>query len=128
MDNVKILNYEYDASNGQEIFISAEDIKNDILLGFVRLRIPYKPFRQEIISNSAGIRELHVYGAATALDKEGEVQHRGLGKQLMNEAEKIAREKFDIKKLLVISGIGVKEYYRTLGYKNDGVYVSKVLS
>ena len=128
LDNVKILNYEYDASNGQEIFISAEDIKNDILLGFVRLRIPYKPFRQEIISNSAGIRELHVYGAATALDKEGEVQHRGLGKQLMNEAEKIAREKFDIKKLLVISGIGVKEYYRTLGYKNDGVYVSKVLS
>ena len=127
-DKVKILHEEYDASLGKEIFISANDASQDILLGFVRLRIPFKPFRKEITSNSAGIRELHVYGTATALNKEGEVQHHGLGKQLMQEAEKIAKEKFDIKKLLVISGIGVKEYYRNLGYKNDGVYVSKRLS
>ena len=126
-DNVKILKEEYEASNGTEIFISAEDVKNDILLGFTRLRIPYKPFRKEITSNSAGVRELHVYGTATALQKEGEIQHKGLGKQLMQEAEKIAKEKYDIKKLLVISGVGVREYYRNLGYKNDGVYVSKVL-
>src|SRR3989344_2184287 len=126
-NNIKILHEEYDASNGKEIFISAEDVKNDILLGFARLRIPYKPFRPEITPNSAGIRELHVYGAATALDREGEVQHKGLGKQLMQEAEKIAKEKYDIKKLLVISGVGVKVYYRNLSYKNDGVYVSKVL-
>ena len=126
-EKVKIIHEEYDASNGKEIFISAENVSQDILLGFVRLRIPFKPFRKEITSNSAGIRELHVYGTATALDKKGEVQHHGLGKQLMNEAERLAKEKFDIKKLLVISGIGVKEYYRNLGYKNDGVYVSKVL-
>ena len=125
--NVKILHEEYEASNGREIFISAEDIKNDILLGFVRLRIPYKPFRPEITKDSAGIRELHVYGTATALDKEGEVQHKGLGKKLLLEAENIAKEKYNIKKLLVISGIGVREYYRNLGYKNDGVYVSKNL-
>ncbi|MEK6907079.1 MAG: tRNA uridine(34) 5-carboxymethylaminomethyl modification radical SAM/GNAT enzyme Elp3, partial [Nanoarchaeota archaeon] len=126
-DNVKILKEEYEASKGKEIFISAEDVKNDILLGFVRLRIPYKPFRPEITKNSAGIRELHVYGTATALQKEGEVQHKGLGKKLLLEAEKIAKEKYDIKKLLVISGVGVREYYRALGYKNDEVYVSKVL-
>ena len=97
------------------------------MLGFVRLRIPYKPFRPEITKDSAGIRELHVYGTATALDKEGEVQHKGLGKKLLLEAENIAKEKYNIKKLLVISGIGVREYYRNLGYKNDGVYVSKNL-
>lgn len=98
------------------------------MFGFVRLRIPKKPFRREITSNSAGIRELHVYGTSTALDKEGEIQHRGLGKQLMQEAEKIAEEKYNIKKLLVISGVGVKKYYKNLGYKNDGVYVSKILN
>jgi len=64
---------------------------------------------------------------AIALDKEGKVQHKGLGKKLMLEAEKIAKEKYNIKKLLVISGIGVREYYRSLGYKNDGIYVSKLL-
>jgi elongator complex protein 3 len=126
-NNIRILDYEYQASNGKEIFISAEDTKNDILLGFLRLRIPFKPFRKEITRNSAGIRELHVYGTATSLDKKGEVQHHGLGKRLMHEAENIAREKFNIKKLLVISGIGVKEYYYNLGYKKDGVYLSKVL-
>jgi elongator complex protein 3 len=126
--NVKILNKEYEASLGKEIFISKEDVKNDILLGFARLRIPYKPFRKEITSNSAGVRELHVYGQATSLDKKGNVQHQGIGKELMNEAEKIAKEKYNIKKLLVISGIGVKEYYKNLGYKKDGVYVSKILS
>ena len=126
-DNIQIKHEEYEASKGREIFISAEDIKNDILLGFVRLRIPYKPFRPEITKDSAGIRELHVYGQATALDKEGKVQHKGLGKKLMLEAEKIAKEKYNIKKLLVISGIGVREYYRSLGYKNDGIYVSKLL-
>ncbi len=127
LDKVKISYEEYDASLGKEIFISANETDKDILLGFVRLRIPYKPFRKEITPNSAGIRELHVYGAATALDKEGEVQHKGLGKELMKKAEEIAREKYDIQKLLVISGIGVKEYYRNLGYKKDGVYVSKLL-
>jgi len=127
-DNVKILNYEYEASNGQEIFISAEDIKNDILIGFVRLRIPFKPFRKEITENSAGIRELHVYGAATALNEEGEIQHRGLGKKLIQEAERMAKDEYGIKKLLIISGVGVKEYYyKFFGYKKDGVYVSKIL-
>lgn len=126
--NIKIQTYYYEASKGSEVFISAEDIKNNVLLGFCRLRIPYKPFRKEITKESAGIRELHVYGSAVPIGEKGSsVQHRGLGKQLLKEAERIARDVFDKKKILVISGIGARQYYKKLGYKKDGVYVSKRL-
>ena len=125
-DSIIIKKDYYDSSNGKEVFISIVDSKNDILLGFCRLRKPYKPFRPEITSYSAGIRELHVYGQATPIGESGIVQHRGYGKKLMEEAEKIAKE-WNCDKLLVISGIGVKEYYKKLGYSKDGVYMSKRL-
>ena len=126
-EDVKLKRFNYEASKGQEIFLTYEDTKNDILLGFVRLRIPYKPFRPEITNKSAGIRELHVYGEAIKIgEKSNKIQHKGLGIKLMQEAEKIAKEEYNINKLLVISGIGVKNYYiNKLGYKKDGVYVSK---
>jgi len=126
---VKIKSYYYTASKGTEVFISAEDIKKNILIGFCRLRIPYHPFRKEITKDSAGIRELHVYGESEKIGEKGKkIQHRGIGKTLMQEAEKIAKEVFNKNKILVISGIGVKEYYcKKLGYKKDGVYVSKRL-
>jgi elongator complex protein 3 len=119
----KIKNLSYGSSGGEENFISAES--GGKLLGFCRLRIPYKPFRKEITAKSSGIRELHVYGKATALSEEGSIQHRGIGKKLLSEAEKIARERYDCNKMLVISGIGAREYYRKLGYIQDGPYVSK---
>ncbi len=126
--SIKILTQYYEASKGSEVFISAEDTKNNILLGFCRLRIPYKPFRKEITKESAGIRELHVYGSAVPIGEKGSsIQHKGLGKQLLKEAERIARDVFGKKKLLVISGIGARAYYKKLGYKKDGVYVSKRL-
>jgi len=123
--DIKIKKLYYDSSNGKEVFISIEDIKNDILLGFCRLRKPYKPFRKEITKNTCGIRELHVYGQATPLDSKGLVQHKGYGKLLMKEAENIAKQEWDCNKILVISGIGVKQYYEKLGYKKHGVYMSK---
>jgi elongator complex protein 3 len=126
-ENVKLLRYDYGASDGKEVFLSFEDVKNDIILGFCRLRIPYKPFRKEITKNSVGIRELHVYGEAAQIGKKGKVQHKGYGKELLSEAEKIARGEFHSKKILVISGIGVKNYYSHLGYKKDGFYMSKSL-
>ncbi len=126
--DVKLQRLDYEASKGHEIFLSYEDIKQDLLLGFARLRIPYKPFRKEITDKSAGIRELHVYGEAIKIGDKGNIQHKGLGINLMQEAEKIAREEYNIKKMLVISGIGVKNYYiNKLGYKKDGIYVSKIL-
>jgi len=124
-NSIKIKKQYYDSSGGKEVFISIEDIKNDILLGFCRLRKPFRPFRPEITSESAGIRELHVYGQAAPLGEEGKVQHRGYGRMLMKTAEEIAKEEWKCDKLLVISGIGVKEYYKKLGYKKDGPYMSR---
>ncbi|MDP6547606.1 MAG: tRNA uridine(34) 5-carboxymethylaminomethyl modification radical SAM/GNAT enzyme Elp3 [Candidatus Woesearchaeota archaeon] len=126
-ENIKIKKYFYEASNGMEVFISAEDAKNDILAGFCRLRKPYRPFRKEITKKSVGIRELHVYGEAIGLGKKGKVQHMGLGRKLLKEAEKISKEKFSAKKILVISGIGARDYYRKFGYKLEGAYMVKKL-
>jgi elongator complex protein 3 len=125
--SVKLLREDYTANGGKEIFLSFEDTKNDLLLGFCRLRIVPESHRVEISKNSAGIRELHVYGQAVPLGESGEVQHRGLGKSLMAEAERIAKNEFNCRKMLVISGVGAREYYYKLGYGKDGPYVSKWL-
>ena len=44
------------------------------------------------------------------------IQHAGLGKLLLKEAEKIAK-KNNSNIIAVISGIGVRNYYRRLGYR-----------
>ena len=113
---MKIRNYK--ASKGDEYFISFEDEKNDILVGFIRLRLGKK----------AIVRELHIFGSEIGLGKEEKtsVQHKGYGKQLLRKAEEIAKRKGK-RKLYVISGIGVREYYYKQGYSLDGFYVSKVL-
>ncbi len=115
---------EYAASKGKEFFISAE--ADDTLIGFCRMRFPSELLRKEITANSALIRELHVYGTATALGEAGTVQHQGWGKKLMQKAEEIALAAGK-NKMVVISGIGAKEYYRKLGYKKEGVYMVKKL-
>ncbi len=125
LKKLELKRIDYDSSNGKEVFLSFES--EDNLLAFLRLRKPYKPFRKEITKDSVGVRELHTYGQASKVKGEGSIQHKGLGKKLMQEAERIAREKFKAKKILVISGIGVKEYYKKLGYKKDGIYMSKQL-
>ena len=121
----KILRYK--ASNGKEFFISANI--NDNIIGFCRLRFPYEFLREEINDKTALIRELHVYSSALGLGEKGEgnLQHRGIGIKLMKIAEKIVF-KNNKNKLLVISGIGVREYYSNkLGYKREGPYMSKIL-
>jgi len=122
--SLKVL--EYKASKGKEFFISFED-KNNILFGFCRLRIPSKTLRKEITKETAIIRELHVYGPSTQIGKKGKIQHKGLGKQLVKKAEEIAKQ-YKMKKMIIISGIGVKEYYSTkLSYKRNGPYMVKKL-
>ena len=81
--------------------------------------------REKINEKTGIIREIHVYGEAASLGETGEVQHRGLGKKLLKEAERIAKEEFNKDKIAVLSGIGVKEYFYKLGYEKEGVYVSK---
>lgn len=124
-ESVKLTRENYRANGGDEIFLAFEDTKNDWLLGFLRLRIIPESHRSEVPVNAVGIRELHVYGQAVALGEEGTIQHKGLGKQLMAEAERIAKEEYNCKKMLVISGIGVREYYQKLGYEKDGPFMSK---
>jgi len=129
-ENVKLLKEEYNAGEGCEIFLSFEDIKKDILIGFLRLRIPsHKAHRNEIDNKTVLIRELHVYGPMMSLDEKpyDEWQHRGYGKDLLCEAEKIALEEYDKKKIFITSGIGARNYYRKFGYKRQGPYMAKLL-
>lgn len=124
-ENAEMKVMEFSASGGKEFFISIEDSENDFLLGFCRLRFPSQQLRKEITKDSALIRELHVYGTATAIGEEGEVQHKGFGQKLMKKAEEICLE-HGKKKMIVISGVGVKKYYeQKLGYHKEGPYMVK---
>ncbi|MEK6899694.1 MAG: tRNA uridine(34) 5-carboxymethylaminomethyl modification radical SAM/GNAT enzyme Elp3 [Nanoarchaeota archaeon] len=124
-DKIEIKVMEYPASGGTEFFISAEDTENDILIGFCRLRFPSQFLRSEITPESALIRELHVYGTATAIGDEGVVQHKGWGRKMMQKAEDIAKQNGK-DKMVVISGVGVRQYYQEkLGYRKEGPYMVK---
>lgn len=124
---VKIKVIEYTASNGKEFFIAAEDKAGKTIFGFCRLRFPARYLVSEIDKRTAIVRELHVYGTATGLREETTgIQHKGLGKRLLKTAEELAK-KAGKKKLAVISGVGVREYYKKLGYKRQGSYMSREL-
>jgi elongator complex protein 3 len=130
-ENVKILTAKYLASEGEEIFISAEDPENDVLIGYLRLRIPSaKAHRNEIRENPCSlVRELHVYGPLVPVGKHlpKAWQHKGYGGILLTEAERLTKENCSLKKILVISALGTRQYYKRFGYKYDGVYMSKML-
>jgi elongator complex protein 3 len=131
LEKVAILSTRYEASEGEEIFISAEDPENNVLIGYLRLRVPSaKAHRPEITAApSAIVRELHVYGPLVPVGKRSAKawQHRGFGAVLLSEAERVANEDYGLRKLVVISALGTKQYYMRFGYRRDGVYVSKML-
>ena len=127
---LKLNRENYDSSEGKEVFLSYDDT-NDLIYGFLRLRHPSsKAHRAEINNNLCIVRELHVYGQALKLGQRSEsgIQHFGIGKKLINEAEKISKEEFDADKLLIISAVGTRGYYRKLGYFLDGPYMAKKLA
>jgi len=109
---------EYSASGGKERFISLE--YKDSLVGYVRLRTDD--------TDTATIRELKVFGRLAPIGSDGEDwQHRGFGKELMLEAERFAvLEKK--RRMRVTSGIGVRDYYRMLGYQLKEPYMVKDLN
>ena len=128
-DELKLERINYESSNGDEVFLSYNDHK-DLTYGFLRLRKPSeKTHRKEISSDVAIVRELHVFGKAIEIGshEKDSFQHLGLGKKLMKNAEEIARNEFGVKRLLVISAIGTREYYQKLGYKIYGPYMAKEL-
>jgi len=114
---INILTYQ--ASGGREYFISADSLDKEILFGFCRLRID----KNSPIA-TAIVRELHVYGELAPIGQKKLVQHRGLGKKLLKQAEKKVFS-LGFKKIAVISGVGVRSYYRKLGYRLQGGYMVK---
>ncbi len=132
MNSIHFVQRKYSASEGIEHFLSYEEVQNDVLIGFLRLRELSKDIiRPEFIEDSTiVVRELHVYGESLELhsssNKPVQWQHKGYGKKLLSNAENIALEN-GYAKISIISGVGVREYYRSLGYVLDGPYMSKSL-
>lgn len=127
-ENIEPVSEEYSACGGREHFISFEDLKKDILIGFIRLRFPHEPHRKEL-QGAALVRELHVYGSMVPVGESAgssQWQHRGYGEELLAQAEETARSA-GYKKIAVTSGIGVRDYYRKLGYMREGPYMTKKL-
>ena len=155
--NLTLERIDYKASGGQEVFLSFEDKKQDLLAGFLRLRIPNESHRKEIDAGapnpkdylfqsapvaqrkphsiprgeqgilSSLVRELHVYGQEAAVGEASpsKLQHKGLGKKLLSEAEEITRKEFGLGKISVLSGPGARGYYKKLGYSLGGAYMQK---
>lgn len=121
----------YMVADGVEHFLSWESSDEKILFGFCRLRLVAAAGDSDLVfpelDGAAMVRELHVYGrtvAARGADRRGVgsvpvAQHTGIGRRLMTEAERIAREAGYVK-ISVISGVGVRRYYEEkLGYHLD---------
>jgi len=119
--SLKLKITEYKSSNGKEYFLEFIN-KDNILFALCRLRIEE--------NNNAFIRELHVYGQALEIGEKAKEfgQHSGLGKQLLKKAEEIVKDN-KLNNIKIISGVGVREYYKKLGYKLDKerIYMEKKL-
>ncbi len=124
--NIEIRKHEYYASEGVEYFISAEDFEKDILIGYLRLRIPSKKFYRSDVEGAALVRELHVFGRMVPVGQRvsDAFQHKGWGKALLREGEYEALRN-GMEKVLVNSGLGVRSYYRKLGYELEEPYMVK---
>jgi len=152
-EKVYLFRENYNASGGKEIFLSFENKKREKLYSFLRLRIPKSaengsPLIMPVLENVAIIREIQTYGQMVPLgEKSLAPQHRGLGKKLIKEAERIVKKEFKnshvpiriaevqakrgrrravrIQKIVAISGVGVRQYWRELGYKLRDTYMIK---
>jgi elongator complex protein 3 len=133
-NEIKYFTHSFISSGGIEYFISAEIPRENrnLLLGFIRLRFSSSlktSIIPELKGETAMIRELHVYGRVKEVGSKGRsngAQHLGIGKELLLRVERIAREnRYD--KMAIISGIGVREYYKLFGYKLNGSYMIKSL-
>jgi len=124
---------QYEASGGIEYFLRFTSPDEKLLFAHLRLRITESALKNQdhpipVLDRSAVIRELHTYGELTPVQEKGEkVQHTGFGRQLMTEAEKLTRE-HGVKRLAVISGVGVRPYYTKLGFTlAEGYMIKDVL-
>ena len=128
-EKIYLFRQDYLASEGKEIFLSFENKKRSKLYSLLRLRIPFNNAVVSVLpvlKDTALIREIRTYGETVPISQKGKaVQHRGLGKKLIREAEKIAQKEFGLKKIAVIAGIGARDYFRKLGYQLRETYLIK---
>lgn len=127
-DKIKLNRIDYKASSGTEIFLSFEEIENNVLIGYLRLRFPSNDAHRKEIKNASIIREIKVFGISIPIGENPDIgwQHKGYGKSLILEAEKIAIKE-GMKKMIVMSGVGARNYFRRFEYERDGVYMGKML-
>ena len=117
-DHVSFRTVDYEASGGMEHFISL--VYGDALIGYARLRTDG--------SDTATIRELKVFGKIASIGEQGkDWQHRGFGRELVAEAEKLALAS-GATRIRVTSGVGVREYYSSLGFRLERPYMAKDLN
>jgi len=120
----------YYANRGEEYFLSFETKDRKYVYGFLKLRFSEEPYQAHLpkeIQGAALIRWLQVYGVAVPIgggNLTSNSQHHGFGRTLMQKAEELVRKK-GWAKIADISGIGVREYYRKLGYELEGTYMIK---
>ena len=126
--NYKMRVDKFDASGGVEYFISFVSENEKVLYGFCRLRINNDKDTEVLgeIKNHALIRELHVYSSMTPVEDKSSnnIQHRGFGKNLLKKAEELSIQ-HGYRNIAVISGVGVRNYYRKFGYELDNTYMKK---
>ncbi len=129
-NNIKEVIRQYNDIDATEYFISMESYDESIIYGFCRLRINHNNNNiMKLLHNHALIRELHVYGVMTPHDssKTTRTQHHGFGKRMLKVAEQIAYMNY-IKKMAIISGVGVREYYQKRGYILNNNFMVKDLT
>ncbi len=180
---IELREMSYEASGGKEHFLSYEDMENEVLVAYLRLRYP-SPESENGRLGRAIVRELRVSGVEVPLGKRDPVggeggsggggdgtrmggnsgrnrnggagiggeggrneargngvkmdegsgageegkryQHTGYGRKLLERAENIAEDE-RMESIIVTSGVGVRPYYRNLGYKRSGFYMEKKL-
>lgn len=133
--DLKVFREDYDSADGRDIFLSIESSDRHYLLSMLRLRIPSQYFSKEkhfitLLNDSALIREMHTYGPQVAIGDcdDFAAQHQGFGKKLLKVAEQIAKDEYSLGKIVVISGVGVRQFFAKQGYKLQQTYMAKELS
>lgn len=128
-DELSLRVEKYNASGGKEFFVSYEFNKSGLIAGFGRLRLPSGKAHRSEVKDACIVRELRVYGRVVSIGKRNNLawQHMGIGRSILQKMEDITRD-LGIRKIVVISAVGTRNYYRRMGYSNDGPYVSKILN
>ncbi len=127
VEQLRLSDHVYRTSIGAEHFLEFAT-PDDQLVAFLRLSLPAAPLPEPELRTRALLREVHVYGDSLAMGRrsEGRAQHMGLGKRLIERAAELARNAgFD--DLAVISAVGTRVYYRTLGFVDGDQYQHRSL-